>query len=367
MNRHRAVVACAILITGLLWIPAYAQQSPVSSIPYIEIVRPEWEYINDIAFSPNGQHISVAADTGLWLLDEQLQILDQLHGHSGSVYAVSWNTTGTLLATGGEDHTVRLWDLVETSPSYLSPVQTLHETGPVYFVAWSPNAAANQLATRTVTRREASSDSLFVETAVRIWNRQSGQVERTLGSFAYAAREVAWSPDGIHLAGAGATAGEGYRLFVWNAQTGDLIARSSPQLDQIRSVAWRPNSRLVAYADETGLTTLFEPDAVYPISMLGWARGTTQIRSLAWHPDGSQFALGTAVNYLLVYAANTDQVVLQMDNSPYSLRRVHWSADGGSIAAVIGDYRIRVFEVSHLPAFVDVPTITPYPLPLSGG
>lgn len=367
MNRHRAVVALAILITGVLWIQAYAQQSPVSSVPYIEIVRPEWEYINDIAFSPDGQHIIVAADTGLWLLDEQLQILDQLHGHSGSVYAVSWNTAGTLLATGGEDHTIRLWDLVETSPSYLSEVQTLHDTGPVYFVAWSPDAASNQLATRTVTRREASSDSLFVETAVRIWNSQSGQVERTLGSFAYGAREVAWSPDGVRLAGAGATAGQGYRLFVWNAQTGDLIARSSPQLDQIRSVAWRPNSSLAAYADETGLTTLFDPDAAYPTSMLGWARGTTQIRSLAWNPDGSQFALGTAVNYLLVYDANTDQVVVQMDNSPYSLSRVQWSADGGSIAAVSGNDGIRVFDVRHLPVVSGVPTITPYPLPLSDG
>jgi WD40 repeat protein len=71
----------------------------------------------DIAFSPDGTRLALAGATpdgsgsiGLWdtATGEPLPLLE---GHDQRVLSIAFNPDGTRLASGGNDNTVRLWDL----------------------------------------------------------------------------------------------------------------------------------------------------------------------------------------------------------------------------------------------------------------
>jgi WD40 repeat protein len=93
-----------------------------------------------VAFSPDGRILATAGDDGtirLWDPNRLEPVGQPLTGHSNGVWGVAFSPDGRLLASaGGPDETVRLWD-VNTGTSVGDPL-TGHK-GPVTSVAFSPD------------------------------------------------------------------------------------------------------------------------------------------------------------------------------------------------------------------------------------
>src|SRR4029450_9480266 len=126
---------------------------------------------------------------------------------------------------GGDDQTVRVWDVAtEQIVAHLEG-----DTGPVTSVAWSPDGARLGSGgggraggwSPEGTRLASGGD----DTTVRVWDVATGEIVAHLGGHTDLVRAVAWSPDGTRLA----SSGDDTTVRVWDlALPAPTAAYASP-------------------------------------------------------------------------------------------------------------------------------------------
>ena len=158
-------------------------------------------------------------------------------GHSDVINALSVNAKGTLLASGSQDGTIRLWK-VDAYPAVT--LYAIIKTGaPVLNLAFHPS-------TGDLAVSGEGGDVAVYQTA-RIPAGESTPAPKILRRHKAMVTRLAYSPDGSVLAST-ALSGE---LTLWNAQgtPTDLIKGKKA----LTSVAWAPDSRMLVVLDEEGV------------------------------------------------------------------------------------------------------------------
>ena len=117
----------------------------------------------NFALSNDGKRLAVACSIGIWMYDAEMdKALDLLTGHTNWVSSVAFSPDGSLLASGSDDKTVRVWD-VSTS----TELWTRHEhNGRTTDVVFSPDGK---------TLASASEDY-----TIRLWDVRTGTHLRKL-------------------------------------------------------------------------------------------------------------------------------------------------------------------------------------------
>src|SRR5207247_7876557 len=113
--------------------------------------------------------------------------------HRGPIYSFAFSPDEKILATGGHDCTIRLWDVGTGKLRHALVGHNYVVTG----LSFSPDGR--------MLASAGSGDGTF-----RVWDAETGQPLRTFAMTRGAANWVAWSPDGRTIAGAGGTSG-----FLW--------------------------------------------------------------------------------------------------------------------------------------------------------
>jgi|GEM_PF-454848 len=166
-------------------------------MPYIEL-EGQGSSVQSLAFSPQADILASGGANGvvrLWDVREK-RIRHEFQGHFDEVTSLSFSPHGETLATGSSDRTVRLWDVATGKRRAMLEVQESR----VCCVAFQPIAPG-------VTRPEGSADSLVTATAqgnVRFWRSAPGREGdgRLEGSLLVeeGVIRIAFSPDGKLLA-----------------------------------------------------------------------------------------------------------------------------------------------------------------------
>jgi WD40 repeat protein len=151
--------------------------------------------IRGVVFSPDGEHLASTSSDGevkIWdakrldkkRLDEKKDARRTLRarvaGRPG--FNVAFSPDGLRLATGGEENTVKIWDLQNDPPRELHTLRGHH--GEVYTLAFSPDKAGRWVAS-------AGEDS-----AVKIWDSHTGKLVRSFRGHTGLVTILAFSPDG---------------------------------------------------------------------------------------------------------------------------------------------------------------------------
>ncbi|MFF7725249.1 helix-turn-helix domain-containing protein [Streptomyces sp. NPDC008001] len=268
--------------------------------------------------------------------------------HRGTVRGVALSDGGELLASAGEDGTVRLTHLgggpprTEVRDAGLGWLYAVAVSGDGQQVAaagrdgrvWLLDTAGG--GTRVIGSREFgrvralafSPDGHRLATGewldrIGLWDTRTGEREGSLEGLSDSVFGVAFSPDGRQLAAAGQddTAG------IWDIAEHRRIAQLVSHIGPVHSIAYSPDGRTLATSGEDGSVRLWTPQATVttPLPGSAWLDGALSpdrsLLALAGR-DGTVRLLRTAGRGLRTVTAGQDPV-----------RAVAFSPDGSLVAA----------------------------------
>lgn len=324
--------------TVILWDVARTQPLARSLIGHTDAVR-------SLAFRPNipdGASSQILASAGsdftlrLWNISTGKPLDPPLTGHASLVTDVAFSPDGQILVSSGDDRSLLLWDAQTRQPL---GALLKNYSAPLHNLTISPDTQGTAGPILAVSDEREN---------VKLWNLTTRQ---SLGSpLPLKGKPVVFSPDGRFLAGADNT-----KINVWDMAAGQSLASLKGHINAIRSLAFSPDSQVLASGSNDKTIILWDVETWQPLSqpLLGH---TDQVISLAFSPDSHLLASGSEDGQILLWDVSS---LFEADGvSPRPLgrplvngdrvRRVAFSPDGQVLASAgRNDGTIMLWQVSQ--------------------
>ncbi len=288
------------------------------------------DHVFRVVFSPDGRLVASSSDdrtVRVWSVETDA--VKVLSGHKDDVEELAFSPDGKHLVSASEDDTARLWSLDGGPPAVL---EHDHDVTGVAF-----DQTGNVLAT-------SSRDQ-----TVRLWNGRTGAPIRTLRGHTDEVWGVSFSRDGQRLASASADDS----VIVWDPASDQKTKLSG--LTGARTVAFSPDGSHVAVAGAAPMLWLCDVPRAECTALRGHG---AVIHDLAFLPDGKSLVTGSGDATVQIWDLRTlERRVFEGHAAP--VFGIAVSPDGRTIASASGDADVRLWSVvkppepSELRAFLD--------------
>ncbi len=206
-----------------------------------------------------------------------------------------------IVATGGLDETIRLWDLGQPKPS-ASPIELKGNAGEVSALAASPDGrllAAGY--TKTIKYNDFSFRPPQIVRTIYVWDLRNTQKPRIiLGTHDGEITSLQFRFDSRFLA----SGSEDRTARVWDLSrpgVTPLILRGHDQT--VKAVAFRHDGRALVTGSYDGTTRLWDLERPEDAPLI-WNSNNGEVISVAFSPDGRSVASGYMNGRILVWAAD---------------------------------------------------------------
>ncbi len=199
-------------------------------------------------YSPDGQIIAIgdfSPANNIRLLDAKtFSLIGTLPGHTrapgnGRTMSVRFSPDGQLLASGGGDDKVKIWNVSDGSLVRTLVFGSFKQE--VFSVEFSPDG-------KHIAAADRDNDS-----KVKVWSVLDGALVRSFDNPEFAStvgNRVRWSPDGQYVLSAVSSGFDPSEILFWNFKSGELARnfRGASLNDAIRTLEFAPDGLTFAFS-----------------------------------------------------------------------------------------------------------------------
>lgn len=289
-----------------------------------------------LAFSPDG---TVLASGGsdrnivLWNVADG-SVRQTLEGHSATVSSLAFSDDNAMLASASFDKTIKVWD-VDSGKTIMT--FTGH-SGYVYSVALHPD------------KRLIASGSY--DQSIKLWELATGRESSTLHGHADAVSCVAFSPDGTLLA----SASDDQTIKLWDVDSGAIRRTLHGHSGFVSQIAFSPDGTMLVSGGQDRTITLWHVGTGQKISTLEDEKQSGFISSVAFSFDGLHIASGSHDSTVKLWSVESGAGVTSLSSQsdsfdPFGFRHaaavyaVKFHPDGTMVASASEDATIRLWQI----------------------
>ncbi len=189
-------------------------------------------------------------------------------GHDGPLLALAFSPDGKALASSSTDQHVRLWDVTTGKQT----LRLIGHNGVAYALAFSPDGGRLLTGGQSLTR------------TVRIWDLTFGTELEPIIRYTGVVRAVTYTADNqAVIAG-----GDDQRLHCWSLRTGKELRTFEGHSSNVTALALTPDGAMLASGAADGEVRLWQTATARPVR--GWQAHKESVTGLAYSGDGRLLA-----------------------------------------------------------------------------
>lgn len=326
---ERAAEALAFRSDGKQLAVVCNQQVYIWNENYSSFVIANTKRANKVFYSPNGKLLVLRLDGKIefWETTDDLSVYKDgkpskiLKRHTFAVNCVAFAPDGTRMVSGGDDHSVMLWE-VESSEESKSTYFASSEIKTFYRQPGNINSLA------------FLDDSTIVvasEQAVKVWDIETGKVIKVLASEPYVNFYASVDINSKKIA----AVDENGKSYVWSAEFKPLFDRQA--CIDTNLIIFSPDGRSVVTASTSYAIekwSVVSEDTTSSGEKIAERKGIF-VKSVAFHSDGKTLVLGGfeagtkhKKGLIILYNLTNGQEIKRLDDHAYPVNVLRFSPDG---------------------------------------
>jgi WD40 repeat protein len=295
------------------------------------------------------------------------QLMHTLSRHSTTVKSIAFHPDDKLLASGGSDSAVVLWNLEKNredrrlmghshgvdSLCFSPDGDVLYSGGGDTFIQmWNVQSGKK---TARFSGHSHNVDSLSVspdgsmlasgadDATIQLWKLETQENIRSLTGHANAINSIRFDPAGTLLA----SASSDHTVKLWSIPSGNVLMTLTAHQDSVHAVRFSPDGRYLATAGADRLIIIWDARTGEKIHTLTGHVGP--VHSLSFHPEGHVLASGSSDTTIKLWDVTAGKELTTVLGNTTGIQTLSFSHDGTMIACGGEKGIVRVWSKRLLP------------------